>query len=69
MVCVGVPFKCGYGGVVSYCSLKHYRIYNKISGIKLVSLYSTIKMMHGPINIRFIFANLVIIPRLPFVLL
>ena len=24
-----------------------------ISGIKLVSLYSTIKMMHGPINIRF----------------
>ena len=52
MVCVGVPFKCGYGGVVSYCSLKHYS-YNKISGIKLVSLYSTIKMMHGPINIRF----------------
>ena len=29
-----------------------YWIYNKISGIKLVSLYSTIKMMHGPINIR-----------------
>ena len=26
---------------------------NKTSGIKLVSLYSTIKMMHGPINIRF----------------
>jgi len=25
---------------------------NKASGIKLVSLYSTIKMMHGPINIR-----------------
>ena len=25
---------------------------NKTSGIKLVSLYSTIKMMHGPINIR-----------------
>jgi len=24
----------------------------KTSGIKLVSLYSTIKMMHGPINIR-----------------
>jgi len=23
------------------------------SGIKLVSLYSTIKMMHGPINVRF----------------
>jgi len=27
---------------------------NKASDIKLVSLYSTIKMMHGPINIRFI---------------
>ena len=26
---------------------------NKASGIKLVSLYSTIKMMHGPRNIRF----------------
>jgi len=26
---------------------------NKASDIKLVSLYSTIKMMHGPINIRF----------------
>ena len=25
---------------------------NKTNGIKLVSLYSTIKMMHGPINIR-----------------
>ena len=45
-MCVGVPFQCGYGGVVSLCSLKHF------SGIKLVSLYSTIKMMHGPINIR-----------------
>jgi len=37
--------QCGYGGVVSVCRLKHC--------IKLVSLYSTIKMMHGPINIRF----------------
>jgi len=27
---------------------------NKTSDIKLVSFYSTIKMMHGPINIRFI---------------
>jgi len=27
---------------------------NKTSGIKLVSLYSTIKMMHGPINISYI---------------
>jgi len=26
---------------------------NKASDIKLVSLYSTIKMMHGPINIKF----------------
>jgi len=34
--------------------LNEYWIYNKISGIKLVSLYSTIKMMHGPINIRFL---------------
>jgi hypothetical protein len=25
----------------------------KASGIKLVYLYSTIKMMHGPINIKF----------------
>jgi len=23
-VCVGVPFQCGYGGVVYLCSLKHY---------------------------------------------
>ena len=34
-------------------ALNEYWIYNKISGIKLFSLYSTIKMMHGPINIRF----------------
>ena len=34
-------------------ALNEYWIYNKISGIKLVSFYSTIKMMHGPINIRF----------------
>ena len=48
MVCVGFPFQCGYGGVVSLCSLK-------ISGIKLVfSLYATIKMMHGPINIIYL---------------
>jgi len=33
-------------------ALNEYWIYNQISGIKLVSLYSTIKMMHGPINIR-----------------
>jgi len=29
---------------------------NKASDIKLVSLYSTIKMVHGPINIRFVIA-------------
>jgi len=23
-VCVGVPYQCGYGGVVSLCSPKHY---------------------------------------------
>jgi len=23
-MCVGVPWQCGYGGVVSVCSLKHY---------------------------------------------
>ena len=23
LVCVGVPIQCGYGGVVSLCSLKH----------------------------------------------
>jgi len=38
LVCVGVPIQ---------------KLNNKISGIKLVfSLYATIKMMHGPINIR-----------------
>jgi len=26
LVCVGVPFQCGYGGVVSLCSLKHYTV-------------------------------------------
>jgi len=30
---------------------------NKTSDINLVSLYSTIKMMHGPINIRISFFN------------
>jgi len=43
-VCVGVTLWFGWGGVVSVCRLKH---------IKLVYLYSTIKTMHGPINIRF----------------
>ena len=40
-MCVGVTLWFGWGGVVSVC------------GLKLVSLPSTIKMMHGPINIRF----------------
>ena len=39
-MCVGVTLWFGWGGVVSICRLK------------LVSLYSTIKMMHGPRNIR-----------------
>ena len=40
---------------------------NKASYIKLVYLYSTIKMMHGPINLRFLqFRSLPIcIPRNP----
>jgi len=33
--------------------VEHWINNNKTSGIKLVSLYWTIKMMHGPINIRF----------------
>jgi len=36
-MCVGVTLWFGWGGVVSGCGL--------------VSLYSTIKVMHGPINI------------------
>ena len=35
---------------IKYCN-------NKASDIKLVSLYSTIKMMHGPINIRYCAVN------------
>ena len=38
-MCVGVTLLFGWGGVVSGCGLKHY--------------WSTIKMMHGPINIIF----------------
>jgi len=45
-MCVGVTLWFGCGGVVSVCSLQP-------AYIKLVSLYSVIKMMHGPINIRF----------------
>jgi hypothetical protein len=39
-MCVGVTVWFGWGGVVSLCRLK------------LVYLYSSIKMMHGLINIR-----------------
>ena len=38
--------------------VEHWINNNKTSGIKLVSLYSTIKMLHGPINIRFTFSLL-----------
>ena len=44
-MCVSVTLWFGCGGVVSVCRLK------PASDIKLVCLYSTIKMMHGPINI------------------
>ena len=40
-MCVGVTLWFGWGGVVSVCRIKHS-----------FSLHSTIKMMHGPINIR-----------------
>jgi len=43
-MCVGVTLWFCWGGVVSACRRRHY---------KLVSLYSTIKVMHGPINISF----------------
>jgi len=39
-MCVGVTLWFHCGGVVSVCRLKHY------------SLFSTIKMMHDPVNIR-----------------
>jgi len=57
-MCVGVTLWYVCGGVVSVCRLKHYSRNNKASDIKLVSLYSTIKMMHGPINIRFTLKHL-----------
>jgi hypothetical protein len=56
-MCVGVTVWFGWGGVVSLCRLKHYwSVREGCVGwglmTKLVYLYSTIKMMHGPINIR-----------------
>ena len=41
-MCVGIMVWFGWGDVVSLRRLRHY-------------LYSTIKMMHGPINIRFFY--------------
>ena len=49
-MCVGVTLWFGWGGVVSGCRLKLASAC--IIDVKLVSLYSTIKMMHGPVNIR-----------------
>ena len=46
-MCVGVTLWFGWGGVVSGCRLQSASGYH----VKLVCLYSTIKMMHGPINI------------------
>jgi len=50
-MCVGVTVWFGWSGVVSLCRLKCFSLH-KARDIKLVSLYSTIKMMHGPINVR-----------------
>jgi len=44
-MCDGVTVWFGWGGVVSCIRMKQV-------DIKLVYLYSTIKMMHGPVNIR-----------------
>ena len=61
-MCVGVTVWFVWGGEVTLCRLKHcFSLHkelsskwwnNKASDIKLVYLYSTIKMMHGPINMR-----------------
>jgi len=48
-MCLDVTLWFDWGGVVTGCRLKSASGYH----IKLVFLYSTIKMMHGPINIRF----------------
>ena len=58
-MCIGVTVWFGWGGVVSLCRLKQCfmlsskYLNNKTSDIKLVYVHSTIKMMHGPINIKF----------------
>ena len=51
-MCVGVAVWFGWGGVVSLCRLK--LCFNKTIDIKLVYLYSTIKMMHVPKNLSFL---------------
>jgi len=44
--------RCGLAGVV-WCGIR-MQAASGASDIKLVYRYSTIKMMHGPINIRFL---------------
>ena len=44
-VCVGVPYQCGYGGVVSLCSLKHGPINIRLS-IYLCSYISVYEYMY-----------------------
>jgi len=39
LVCVGVPIQCGYGGVVSLCSLKIH--YNRVSSVTTNMVFST----------------------------
>jgi len=46
-MCVGVTLWFGCGDVVSGCGL-------------MVSLYSNVKMMHGPINIRYAKINVTV---------
>ena len=51
-MCVGFTVWFGWGGVVSLCRLKQYFSLHKDTTPpkQLVSFYSTIKMMHGPIR-------------------
>ena len=51
-MCVGVNgvVRLGWCGILMQAEAKQ----SKGSDIKLVSLYSSIKMMHGPINVRLI---------------
>ena len=48
-MCVGVTVWFGWGGVVSLCRLKQsFNLHKDTTWFN----YSTIKMMHGPINLR-----------------